>query len=124
MNDTLDTGRTIIYMQRFRDLSLFQWIIGDYSYMFQNSLNSYLSVFVTVGIIPLILFVKIIGYGFSVLNENAIYTFNKVAFLAILLTVFHSSMESACMVSGSFYAASFYGIYIMGIDGDHYLEVN
>lgn len=124
MNDSLDTGRTLIYFQRFRDLSLFQWIIGDYSYMFQNSLNSYLSVFVTVGIIPLLFFVKIIRRGFSVLNENAVCTFNKVAFLAILLTVFHSSMESACMVSGSYYAASFYGIYIMGIDGNKHLEVD
>lgn len=117
MNDALDTGRTAIYLQRLNDLSALQWIIGDYSYMFQNSLNSYLSVLVTVGFFPLILFIRNIGHGFSVLGKNAIHKYNTVAFLGILLTVFHSSLESASMVSGSFYAASFYGIYIMGIDG-------
>lgn len=116
LNDALDTGRTAIYLQRLGDLSIIQWIFGNYSYLFQNSLNAYLSVLVTIGIVPLFLYINVLKLGLNKCNDNSVNSFNRVAFMGILMTIIHASIESANLVSGSFYAASFFSIYAIALD--------
>ena len=114
--ETVDTGRVSLLLSRFTSLNFIEWIVGDYSYTFENSLNAYLSIFLTVGLIALIAFLVIIKYGLKTCNLNATTSYNKIGFLAVLMFIVHASVESANFVAGSFYAASFFGMYVIAID--------
>ena len=114
--EIIDSGRINIYINRIRSLSFAQLIIGNYDYLFQNSLNAYVSVIVTIGIPALLLYLQILYQSIKRCENDAKNIYNFVAFLGILLFFVHGSLESANLVSGSFYAASFYSIYIVAID--------
>ena len=114
----IDTGRIDIYLQRLTNLKAYQWILGDYSYLFQNSLNSYLSVLVTLGLPSLLLFFYLI-YRCSIFIKSSVLTdYGLIAYLAFLITIMYSSVESASLVSGSLYAISIVNFIILSYDYD------
>ena len=117
MGEVLDTGRTEIFLSRIAEQGIDEVIFGRFSYFFENSLNAYISVFLTIGIFGLLLFLAIMFSFIKKCNKFSKTKWNLVAFAALLVIIFHSSTESANLVSGSFYAASFYSIYVIAIDG-------
>ena len=114
--EVLDTGRTMIYLTRIRGLTPIQYFIGNYKYLFQNSLNAYISVFITVGLPALIIYLKVLYHGIKNCRIFAKNTYNYIAFLGFIILFIQGAMESANFVSGSFYAASFFSIYVIAID--------
>lgn len=116
MDDKLDTGRSVMYSERLQNLNFEEWFIGDYSYLFRNSHNAYISILLTIGSIGTILFLYIYYNFIKMGNKYASQNYNRVAFFALLLLTVHASVETATLVNGSIFAASFFSVYVIAID--------
>lgn len=114
--EVLDTGRILIYLTRVNGLSVSQILFGNYKYLFQNSLNAYVSIYITIGFPALLVYLKIMFSGIKSCYACVQKNYNYVAMLGILMIFVHASMESASLVSGSYYAAAFFGIFVLAID--------
>lgn len=117
MGENLDSGRISIILKVIDNMNIGSIILGDFSNQFSNMLNSYLSILVTVGCIALLIYIYILNYSLDKVIKNVKDRYNIIAYYSILLFLIHSSVEAGWMVGGSFYASSFFAIYIMAIDG-------
>lgn len=102
MGDTFDTGRSIIYSDAFKDMSLNSFLFGDVSKNFQNMHNAPLSIFLTVGIMGMIMYYAIVfSKIFRTLKEANNCSKGYLGFWALFLLLIHSSVESGVLISGS-----------------------
>lgn len=116
LGETLDTGRLSIYLNVLKNMTVKNFIIGNYTYQFSNLHNVYITVFATVGVIGVVLFAVLYFFINSKLSTTYDDKQSKVAFLAISLYALHSSVEAAMFLSGSLYATIIILLYVLCIN--------
>lgn len=118
--ETLDTGRSTIYQEAIRNLTLSGFFFGAYGrYHLANMHNAYLSIFASLGIFAAASYMAILRMAYKkccnvVLEKKE----NIVLLLGMLATLVVGAVEAALFVGGSVYAASVFLLYHLFISND------
>lgn len=117
MNEQFDTGRHYIFQNALIEFKNFETIIfGDYhQFALQNLHNSLFSIFAGFGIIVTFLFITLIYIKLNCCEKKYCYS---TALLGFLMLIVYSSVEAAFVISGSFYAVSFFIVYYLSLSYD------
>jgi len=108
-------GREDIYQQYLDNLSVVNFIFGDFNeFKFSNLHNGYVSVAATAGVFTVWFFIKLIKKSMDSNFETAMSGgYSSVAFFGMLCIILCSSTEAAYFVGGSTYAFLVFTIFAM-----------
>lgn len=118
LGSSIMTGREEIYRNTLSNLSITQIVFGAYSiYGLRNLVNGYLTIFASLGIVPFIVYLSMLWQMIQTLNFKQVDNRDKVAIIAICAVMIHTSTESALLVSGTYFASSFFLLmYVATVD--------
>ena len=108
LEEKFDTGRIYLLERVLKDLSLGEFLLGDFSRWIGNNLhNSYFTIFAIFGALGLgtyIVFLwKMVQDYFKQIDKKSLSS--MIAFLGILVVIVHGSTEAALLTSGMVYAS-------------------
>ena len=103
--DNIFTGRENIYARYFDNLTLVNFLFGDYAeFQFENLHNGYISIAATLGIVVLIAYYvflrKILFDAYKLLKKG----YESVTYCGLLCLIICMSTEAGFFVGGSMYA--------------------
>lgn len=108
LGESADNGRRLLYAAVMDELDAGSIAFGNFAkYSFGNTHNACVSVFATLGVGAVILFVWLLYRCIKNLCfKTVVHREGVVMVFALPALVFHSAVESAVLISGSSYAAS------------------
>ena len=109
--EMFETGRLYIFRTFFNSISFFDFMVGDFEYLFNNMHNLYVTILSTAGIVVLLIYVALLYFSLKYIVNRSGQLFNRIAYFGMLLIVVHSSAESALFVGGSYYTMFVFAIY-------------
>ena len=120
LGSSFDTGRSILYREIIENLTFSSVLFGDFErYALSNMHNAYISIFASLGILPMVTFW---GGLYMALKKCQNVVIEKkehmVLLFSLLAIVVYSAVEAALLVSGSVYAASVFLLYYLYISND------
>ena len=115
MGESIFTGREEIYQRYFDNLSIINFIFGDFNeFHFDNLHNGYISIAATGGIVSVICFILLLKKCLDTNRINArSYYYTATAYLGFLCIVLCTSTEAAFIVGGSTYAFFIFMIFAL-----------
>lgn len=124
LGDSVETGRIGVYNQVFDMLEFHEIFVGDFTtHLFDNLHNVYISIFGTIGIFGVIVYVAYLSSMTNrIVKAGLSLDFKKAGFFNVLLLIAHSSVEASLFVAGSAYAMSFICVYCIAVAQEQCLE--
>ncbi len=120
LGSAFETSRKNVFDQVFEQLELYEVFSGDYqTFLFDNLHNVYISIFATIGIFGVIFYIL---YSDTLLvklsQKDAVLSYQKTAYICVLMLIIYSSVEAALLVSGSAFAMNFICVFLLFVFED------
>lgn len=115
MGDTLDTGRSVLFLVYINNLSFESFLFGDFqNYTLNNLHNAFLSIVAAFGIVSALLVWCFFYQGFKHICVRVPKSReHKALLLSCMAVVLHSAVEAVLLVNGVVYATFVFLILFM-----------
>lgn len=114
--ESIETGRYDIYITVFDDINLLSFLFGKYAFQFKNLHNSYWSIFATIGLLGITVFVSFLNTKIrDIQNALKDRIDSKIALMGLMSIIVYTSTEAAFLTVGGTFAASVVCVYLICI---------
>ncbi len=116
LGESFESGRKSVFDSLFNNLNSFEFFSGDFAnYAFENLHNVYISIFATIGIFGTLFYILFFDKMFKTFARKKVQpeSYQKMAYICLLILIIYSSVESALFCSGSAFAMCFISLYTL-----------